>query len=319
MSEVKLERKSVLTKPPPSIEFDHAFEYLTKPGNIREIKHYYYFRITIIITDLVSLIFGVYILLNFDDYLQVDFNYRNLLLFFIYIYSPSFIGILLLSFIFSVFIYLYFFCCEKERIYGAQLYDDLENDNNNYIKYYNNNDNNNDINNDINNDNNNDINNDNNNDNENDNIRMKSLSDLQLDFTDDFEKEKNNDDKNLSIMSGEREYIGFNADKVTLLPYIFTIFIILSIIYYFIALPSSIILLLKLWDDPYYGDKKEYWVLYTFIFANLINGVLILIVFLHMFFVKRIQNRILKNSMDLDENLIKNLRKEVREALKNAK
>ena len=128
MSEVKLERKSVLTKPPPSIEFDHAFEYLTKPGNIREIKHYYYFRITIIITDLVSLIFGVYILLNFDDYLQVDFNYRNLLLFFIYIYSPSFIGILLLSFIFSVFIYLYFFCCEKERIYGAQLYDDLEKD-----------------------------------------------------------------------------------------------------------------------------------------------------------------------------------------------
>ena len=119
-------------------------------------------------------------------------------------------------------------------------------------------------------------------------------------------------------MSGEREYIGVNADKVTLLPYTMTIFIIISIAYSFLALPLSIFLLIKLYDDTEYRDLKEYWALYAFIIANLINGILYVIVFFHMFLVKRKENSILKKNMELDENLIKNIRAEVREALKKA-
>ena len=38
----------------------------------------------------------------------------------------------------------------------------------------------------------------------------------------------------------KEEYIGINADKVTLFPYTVTIFVIMTIIFYFVALPLSI-------------------------------------------------------------------------------
>ena len=140
-------------------------------------------------------------------------------------------------------------------------------------------------------------------------VRKESLSDL---------KDEQQHDAYL-VMTGETEYIGFNADKVTLFPYMVTIYVILTIFFYFVALPLSIILIVKIWDHPEYREKAEYWVLYVFIFTNLLKGVLIVIVFLHMFCVKRIENNILKKNMELNENKIKDLRDEVVQAIKNAK
>ena len=116
-----------------------------------------------------------------------------------------------------------------------------------------------------------------------------------------------------------KEYIGVNADKVTLLPYTLTVFVILTIVFDFIALPYSINLLYNMWNDPIYKDKMGYWALYTFIFANLTNGILIVVVFFHMFLVKRIEINTLKENMDVKEELIKTFRAEVREALKKPK
>ena len=172
----------------------------------------------------------------------------------------------MVSLIFSICVYCFYFCCEKEKIYGAPLFD--END-----------------------------------------ITM-SIGTLK-----DNELVDGNDQK----IEVKEEYIGINADKVTLLPYTMTIYVIMTIIFYFIALPLSIILLVKMWKNDVYKDKKEFWVLYVFIFANLINGGLIVIVFFHMFLVKRIENNILKKNMHIDENMIKSIRTEVREALKKAK
>ena len=109
-----------------------------------------------------------------------------------------------------------------------------------------------------------------------------------------------------------------DADKVTLLPYTFTIFVIMTITFYFFALPLSIILLKNMWKHKVYKDKKEYWALYAFIFTNLTNGALIVVVFFHMFLVKRIENSILKKNMELDEGMIEHYRNEVRDALKKA-
>ena len=117
----------------------------------------------------------------------------------------------------------------------------------------------------------------------------------------------------------KEEYIGINADKVTLFPYTMTIFVIMTIIFHFSALPLSIILLFTLLDDPIYKDIKEFWALYVFILANLINGILIVVVFFHMFIVKRKENSLLKKNMEINESKIRNYRNEVRQALKNAK
>lgn len=268
-----LKKKTVLRAPPRSVELVSTLDTIKVHIKIGEVKHYFYVRITLIITGLISIILGIYMLLNFNDYFEVDFDYRKLLLIFVYIYFPSGIGIFLLSFILSIFIYLFFWCCQKEKIYGAPLYDEAD--------------------------------------------KSESIADFKTDDIDigNKEKKRKEDKKKLS---GEREYIGVNADKVALLPYTMTIFIIISIAYSFLALPLSILLLIKLFDDTEYGDLKEYWVLYFFIIANLINGILYVIVFFHMFLVKRKENSILKKNMELDENLIKSIRAEVREALKKA-
>jgi hypothetical protein len=268
-----LKKKTVLRAPPRSVELVSTLDTIKVHERIGEVKHYFYVRIILIITGLISIILGIYMLLNFNDYFEVDFDYRKLLLIFLYIYFPSGIGIFLLSLILSIFIYLFFWCCQKEKIHGAPLYDETD--------------------------------------------QSESIADFKTDDIDDGNKgKKRKADK--KKLSGEREYIGVNADKVTLLPYTMTIFILISIAYSFLALPLSIFLLIKLYDDTEYRDLKEYWVLYIFIIANLINGILYVIVFFHMFLVKRKENSILKKNMELDENLIKNIRIEVREALKKA-
>jgi hypothetical protein len=269
-----LKKKTVLRAPPRSVELVSTLDTIKVHERIGEVKHYFYVRIILIITGLISIILGIYMLLNFNDYFEVDFDYRKLLLIFLYIYFPSGIGIFLLSLILSIFIYLFFWCCQKEKIHGAPLYDETD--------------------------------------------QSESIADFKTDDIDDGNKgKKRKADK--KKLSGEREYIGVNADKVTLLPYTMTIFILISIAYSFLALPLSIFLLIKLYDDTEYRDLKEYWVLYIFIIANLINGILYVIVFFHMFLVKRKENSILKKNMELDENSIKNIRTEVRDALKKAK
>ena len=268
-----LKKKTVLRAPPRSVELVSTLDTIKVYEKVGVIKHYFYVRITLIITGLISIILGIYMLLNFNVFFEVDFDYRKLLLIFINIYFPSGIGIFLLSLILSIFIYLFFWCCQKEKIHGAPLYDEID--------------------------------------------QSESIAEFKTDDIADGIKEKNRKTEKKKL-SGEKEYIGVNADKVTLLPYTMTIFIIISIAYSFLALPLSILLLVNLFDDPEYRDLKEYWALYIFIIANLINGILYVIVFIHMFVVKRKENNILKKNMELDENLIKNIRAEVREALKKA-
>ena len=184
--EEELKKKTVLRAPPRSVELVSTLDTIKVHERIGEVKHYFYVRITLIITGLASIILGIYMLLNFNDFFEVDFDYRKLLLIFVYIYSPSGIGIFLLSFILSIFIYLFFWCCQKEKIHGAPLYDETD--------------------------------------------PSESIAEFKTEEIDNVNKNKKRktDKKKLT---GEREYIGVNADKVTLLPYTMTIFIIISIAY----------------------------------------------------------------------------------------
>ena len=190
--EEELKKKTVLRAPPRSVELVSTLDTIKVHERIGEVKHYFYVRIILIITGLISIILGIYMLLNFNDYFEVDFDYRKLLLIFLYIYFPSGIGIFLLSLILSIFIYLFFWCCQKEKIHGAPLYDETD--------------------------------------------QSESIADFKTDDIDDGNKGKKRKADKIKL-SGEREYIGVNADKVTLLPYTMTIFIITklnNLIYIFI-------------------------------------------------------------------------------------
>lgn len=286
------EKKTVLRAPKP-VELKSSLQSIKQYRAIGEQKHYYYVRIILLITDIITLGLGVYILLKYDKFLDIDFKYHKLLCFFVYIYSPSAIGIFVVSLIMSILIYCFYCCCEKEKIYGAPLYDEK------------------DITMSIGNLKDNEENNEKNKEKEND-------DENKIDIENSIENESEDNASVPKKIEVKEEYIGINADKVTLLPYTFTIFVIMTIIFYFVALPLSIILLKNMWKHIDYKDKKKYWALYAFILTNLINGALMFFVFFHMFLVKRIENSILKKNMELDESMIQNYRNEVREALKKA-
>ena len=278
----KIEKKSVL-RAPRKQSMNLALNELKVFQTIDTIKHYFYVRVILIFSEIVSLASGIYILVYFNDYLKIEFDYQNLLLFFIYIYTPSAISIFILASIVSLFIYLFYFCFEKEKIYGKNLYDEEE--------------------------------------------QSIIMENFKKQLSEDNEKSESIDVRNESIpeqkdaylvQTGETEYVGFNADKVTLFPYMVTFYIILTIAFYLVAFPLSIILLVQLWDHRDYRDKVEYWALYVFAFSNLLKGVLIVIVFIHMFCAKRIENNILKKNMELNEKRIEELRDEVVQAIKNA-
>lgn len=283
MKQNEIQKKTVL-RAPRKQDFNSTLITLKVYQRTSKIKHYFYVRITLIITEIVSLASGIYIFVNFNDYLKVDFDYHNLLLLFLYIYAPSAIDIFIIATFISIFIYLFYCCFEKEKIYGQNLYDEEE--------------------------------------------QSMIMEGFKKQFTDDNEKTESVDVTEESVpeqkdaylvQTGETEYIGFNADKVTLFPYMVTIYIILTIFFYFVALPLSIILLVQIWDHQVYRDKAEYWVLYAFVFTNLVKGILIVVVFFHMFCAKRRENNIIKRNMKLNEEKIKELRNEVVQAIKNAK
>ena len=315
---MKSNKKHVLRAPPRSVELISTLDSIKVNQQLGEQKHYFYVRITLIITDIITLILGIYILANRDYFLDENYNFEShrLLLAFVYIYSPSAIGIFIVSFILSLFVYTFYWCFQKEKIHGAPLYDEkdiitmsitnpkdykesLNKKSNNNVKLKSSNKSRNKYNENQNNEN-------QNKDNQNNEIEKS---------------ENKNDENNKKDSSGvpqiEEEYIGINADKVTLFPYTVTIFVIMTITFYFIALPLSIILLVKLLKDKVYGSVFDYCSLYIFIFANLVNGILIVVVFIHMFIVKRKENSILKKNMDINESKIRNYRKEVAQALKN--
>ena len=323
---MKSNKKHVLRAPPRSVELISTLDSIKVNRQLGEQKHYFYVRITLIITDIITLILGVYILVNRNYFLDENYNFEShrLLLAFVYIYSPSAIGIFIVSFILSLLVYTFYWCFQKEKIHGAPLYDEkdiitmsitnpkdykeslnkkpnnkvkLKSSNKSRNKYYENQNNENQ-----------------NNENQNNENQSNENKNIESEKSENKNDENNKKDKVPQI---EEEYIGINADKVTLFPYTVTIFVIMTITFYFIALPLSIILLVKLLKDKVYGSVFDYFSLYVFIFANFVNGILIVVVFIHMFIVKRKENNILKKNMDINESKIRNYRNEVAQALKN--
>ena len=94
-------KKTVLRAPPRSVELVSTLDTIKVHQRLGEQKHYFYVRITLIITGLASIALGIYIFINFDFFFNKSYNihFRKRLLLFFYIYFPSAISIMIISLI----------------------------------------------------------------------------------------------------------------------------------------------------------------------------------------------------------------------------
>lgn len=111
----------------------------------------------------------------------------------------------------------------------------------------------------------------------------------------------------------------YDSQKARLVPYTCTIFILLTITLYFLALPYGGFLIYKMLKNVVYKEYMKFLMLYIFFGINIFNGILMVIVFFIMLCRKRIELSLLKKSMDLDENYITSIRNEVRNEMNKVK
>lgn len=107
-----------------------------------------------------------------------------------------------------------------------------------------------------------------------------------------------------------------SVDDISLIPYTFTIFIILDIILYFSALPCSLLLLWKLLKNFEYSNVRKYVPLYVFIAINEVIGMILLYI-LFVMIIKSATHSVKQIKFDYDESKLDRIKNEVKEAMKN--
>ena len=106
-------------------------------------------------------------------------------------------------------------------------------------------------------------------------------------------------------------------DDISLIPYTFTIFIILNIILYFTALPCSIFFLWKMLNNEIYSDARKYKLLYIFIGINSIIGFILFYIIIVMI-IKNTTHSVKQIKFDFDVSKLNKLKDEINVAMKNA-
>ena len=106
-------------------------------------------------------------------------------------------------------------------------------------------------------------------------------------------------------------------DDISLIPYTFTIFIILNIILYFTALPCSIFFLWKMLNNEIYSDARKYKLLFIFIGINSIIGFILFYIIIVMI-IKNTTHSVKQIKFDFDVSKLNKLKDEINVAMKNA-
>ena len=107
-----------------------------------------------------------------------------------------------------------------------------------------------------------------------------------------------------------------NQNEISLIPFTLSYFIIFIIAMYFISLPYAFILIVKLFQNDYLSQFFDFFLIYFFLFINLIAGLIMVIVLFYMVFKKRTGNA-RKFGYTIDNNNVENIRKEIRDAIKD--
>lgn len=108
-----------------------------------------------------------------------------------------------------------------------------------------------------------------------------------------------------------------NSNEISIISYTFTLFIVITIIIYFISLPYSIFFLIFLNKNDYYSNYKNFKLLYIFVIINTMAGLILFIVLIFISFVKR-DGSFRQRSYYIDDNNLNDLRNEIRGAMEQA-
>lgn len=127
----------------------------------------------------------------------------------------------------------------------------------------------------------------------------------------DKEEEESEDDNFLT-------QILQNADNISMVPYTFSICVLLTIILYVVGFPISWYLIYNLLIDNVYSNYYKFFILYLFIFINSISGAIFMFVLI-IFIKSKRKNSLRKLSFTYDEDNLLAVYKEVKDAIDKAK
>lgn len=225
--------------------------------SVPEFQEKAYLSKIIVSMSILSLLIGIYILLNKEYYLNSNINFLlyTKLYYYIIIYTLGLIGVLFTSFFLALIIKLISSMkkCLKQK--------------NNEI--------------------------------EKENILI------------DKEEEESEDDNFLT-------QILQNADNISMVPYTFSICVLLTIILYVVGFPISWYLIYNLLIDNVYSNYYKFFILYLFIFINSISGAIFIFVLI-IFIKSKRKNSLRKLSFTYDEDNLLAVYKEVKDAIDKAK
>jgi hypothetical protein len=122
---------------------------------------------------------------------------------------------------------------------------------------------------------------------------------------------------NEQLSENSFRYINGNSNDVSFIPYTLTIFVMATMIIYFISLPYSIFLLIFMARNKTYSNLKEFKLLYFFVIINTFAGLILFYILLIIVFVKR-DGSFRKINYYIDDNNLDNLRNEIRGAMNKA-
>jgi len=124
----------------------------------------------------------------------------------------------------------------------------------------------------------------------------------------------NNEDK---LSENSIRYINAHSNDISCIPYTLTIFVISSVVIYFLSLPYSIFILIFLTRNENYSNCKNFSLLYFFIIINTIGGIILFYILIVIISAKR-QGSYRKKILFIDEDNLNNLRNEIRGAMQQA-
>ena len=135
-----------------------------------------------------------------------------------------------------------------------------------------------------------------------------------------IKSKKNDNDKEHNLVEEEESEDNFltqmleNADNISMIPYTFTICVLLTIILYVIGFFISWYLICYLINNHIYTYFSQFFLLYFFIFINSVSGAIL--IFVSVIFIKtRRNNSLRKLSFSFDEDNLISVYKEVKDAI----
>ena len=135
-----------------------------------------------------------------------------------------------------------------------------------------------------------------------------------------FKSKKNDIDKENNLVDEEESEDNFltqilvNADNISMIPYTFTLCVLLTIILYVIGFFISWYLICYLITNNFYGHFFQFFLLYVFIFINSVSGAIL--IFVSVIFIKSGRNNSLRKlSFNYDEDNLISVYKEVKDAI----